>query len=392
MRYHFLKCSMGLLMLCALAFGQQGPADCQFTATFSSQTPGTAFSNKPTATGGQACNYWTYSYWTNGASGVSVQLQGSADVAGVSSGSYTALTAAQGTANPATGTTQGGAVLCCDYYPWVRINPTTFTGSGLSMIVRVYGWHVGPVSPSSGGGPTANVNVNQYGGVATTQGQKAMAASIPVVIASDQSAFPVTPAANSSVNVNQYGGAATTLGQKAMAASAPVVLASDQASIPTAATQAGTWTVQPGNTANTTPWLATINQGGNSAAVSAANNLAGDLRAVNGTTSYGCGSQASFNLSGSGDTQIIAASGATVIRICHISFSTTAAEDVKVTRGTGANCATGTADVTGLYKNVSAMALDFGPFAPLTGAASGAICINQSVAQALGGIVMYDQR
>ena len=37
-----------------------------------------------------------------------------------------------------------------------------------------------------------------------------------------------------------------------------------------AATQSGTWTVQPGNTANTTPWLTTINQGGNSAVVAAA--------------------------------------------------------------------------------------------------------------------------
>lgn len=33
--------------------------------------------------------------------------------------------------------------------------------------------------------------------------------------------------------------------------------------------QSGTYTVQPGNTANTTPWLMTINQGGNSATVSA---------------------------------------------------------------------------------------------------------------------------
>lgn len=37
-----------------------------------------------------------------------------------------------------------------------------------------------------------------------------------------------------------------------------------------AVTQSGTWTVQPGNTANTTPWLTTINQGGNSAVVKAA--------------------------------------------------------------------------------------------------------------------------
>ena len=41
----------------------------------------------------------------------------------------------------------------------------------------------------------------------------------------------------------------------------------------TAATQGGTWTVQPGNSANTTPWLATINQGGNSASVTGANAL-----------------------------------------------------------------------------------------------------------------------
>lgn len=36
-----------------------------------------------------------------------------------------------------------------------------------------------------------------------------------------------------------------------------------------AATQSGTWTVQPGNTANTTPWLTTPTQGGNSAKVTA---------------------------------------------------------------------------------------------------------------------------
>jgi hypothetical protein len=35
------------------------------------------------------------------------------------------------------------------------------------------------------------------------------------------------------------------------------------------ATQSGTWTVQPGNTANTTPWLASLSQGGNTAGVTA---------------------------------------------------------------------------------------------------------------------------
>lgn len=40
-----------------------------------------------------------------------------------------------------------------------------------------------------------------------------------------------------------------------------------------AATQSGTWTVQPGNTANTTPWLFSISQGGNTAAVNASSQL-----------------------------------------------------------------------------------------------------------------------
>lgn len=38
-----------------------------------------------------------------------------------------------------------------------------------------------------------------------------------------------------------------------------------------AVTQSGTWTVQPGNTANTTPWLMTINQNSTSALVKAGN-------------------------------------------------------------------------------------------------------------------------
>lgn len=43
------------------------------------------------------------------------------------------------------------------------------------------------------------------------------------------------------------------IGQTTMANSLPVVLASDQTVIPVS--QSGTWTVQPGNTANTTPWF-----------------------------------------------------------------------------------------------------------------------------------------
>lgn len=67
-----------------------------------------------------------------------------------------------------------------------------------------------------------------------------------------------------------------SLGQALKAASLPVTLASDQT---LAVAQSGTWTVQPGNTANTTPWLMTISQGGNSATVSAGGALKVDASA-----------------------------------------------------------------------------------------------------------------
>ncbi len=57
------------------------------------------------------------------------------------------------------------------------------------------------------------------------------------------------------------GGSVELLGQQAMAASLPVTLASDQSALAVSqsgsftVSQTGTWTVQPGNTANTTPWL-----------------------------------------------------------------------------------------------------------------------------------------
>lgn len=47
-----------------------------------------------------------------------------------------------------------------------------------------------------------------------------------------------------------------------------------------AVTQSGTWTVQPGNTPNTTPWLSSISQGGNTATVSAGGALKIDGSAV----------------------------------------------------------------------------------------------------------------
>jgi hypothetical protein len=56
-------------------------------------------------------------------------------------------------------------------------------------------------------------------------------------------------------NSSWFGSTAPTVGSKTSANSIPVVVASDQGAIPVS--QSGTWTVQPGNTANTTAWLVT---------------------------------------------------------------------------------------------------------------------------------------
>jgi len=67
---------------------------------------------------------------------------------------------------------------------------------------------------------------------------------------------------------------ANSSGTEVGTAAAPFQVTGANGTFPVSGTvtaiQSGTWTMQPGNTANTTPWLATVNQGGNSAVVTTA--------------------------------------------------------------------------------------------------------------------------
>lgn len=66
----------------------------------------------------------------------------------------------------------------------------------------------------------------------------------------------VTPDANSAVNVGQINGVTPLMGNGVTGTgSQRVTIASDNTAFSVNAVQSGTWTVQPGNTANTTPWL-----------------------------------------------------------------------------------------------------------------------------------------
>lgn len=133
-------------------------------------------------------------------------------------------------------------------------------------------------SPASGvlsiqgvaSGTAVQVNLNQVGGSSYALGSAASVASMPVVIASDQAAVTVKQGTASALNATVVG-TGTFAVQAALTGTLPGFAATPTVN----AAQSGTWTVQPGNTPNTTPWLFSPSTGGNTAAVKAASTAAG---------------------------------------------------------------------------------------------------------------------
>ncbi len=76
------------------------------------------------------------------------------------------------------------------------------------------------------------VNLAAVGGTTFSLGQKVMATSVSVVIASDQSPISVVGGGTTVVNLAYIGGTAVTMGQAVMATSLPVAIASNQSELP----------------------------------------------------------------------------------------------------------------------------------------------------------------
>jgi hypothetical protein len=109
------------------------------------------------------------------------------------------------------------------------------------------------------------------------------------------------------------------------------------------------------------------------------------------TQTPACLSRAAITLAGAGTTQIIALSGALQIRICHLSLGLSGATNITIVQGTGVNCVTGPADITGAYQNILGLALDFEGRSIVTAGAGQAVCITNSAAVTGGGFVTYTQ-
>ena len=176
------KLLLFLSLLCpAWLAAQASTPDCQFTyssAIAGSQSP--AISNRFTTAGGSpGCSAWIFKYWTNASSVTSVQIEGAADAVtgGVHAptGAWTALTVSSASgsgANPAIATTSGGAVLCCDYYPWIRMTVNTLTSSGAGTVidVRAYGYkNNSAVNSGAGGGGAVPISAALLGSNALGQ-------------------------------------------------------------------------------------------------------------------------------------------------------------------------------------------------------------------------------
>lgn len=113
---------------------------------------------------------------------------------------------------------------------------------------------------------TVTANLGTIADVATQTTLAAILAKIIAAPATEAKQDTTITALGTLLTTAAFQARINTLGQKAAANSTPVVLASDQSAIALdAATlaaletinaaQSGVWTVQPGNTANTTPWL-----------------------------------------------------------------------------------------------------------------------------------------
>lgn len=103
-----------------------------------------------------------------------------------------------------------------------------------------------------------------------------------------------------------------------------------------------------------------------------------------------CNQRLAFSVSASGNTQILAAVGGQTITVCHISMSYASSVDWSLTQGTGTNCATGNALVTGAYSSITGVALDR-DISPIALSVSQALCVNNGSAVIGGGLLIYKQ-
>jgi len=293
------------------------------------------------------CKTWYVAYTNTGFPALTLTFQDAPDNAGVP-GAWVAFagTVVEGV-NPNVAVTQASTIMY-GYYPWLRITLTGATaGAGRRIRGTFYGYRQTPV---------ATALLVPAGAITANQGTPAVQANRWPVFLSD--------------GVNAQGLVANPL-----------------------FTRLSDGAAAQGVVAN--PLFARLSDGAAAVGTTANPLAAGTEYYLGATTNWtpapACDQRATVTLAGAGTTQIIAASGATSVRLCHLSLSLDGASDVTVVQGTGVNCATGPANITGAYQNLLGLALDLGDRSLVTAGASQAVCVTLSAAVNGGGFVTYAQ-
>jgi len=160
--------------------------------------------------------------------------------------------------------------------------------------------------------------------------------------------------------------------------------------------QSGTWTVQPGNAANTTPWLVKPNDGTNSITVkpsgtNAATTDTAQVVALSPNPSTVCTSSISVNQTASTDL----VTSTNKLHICAILLVSATAQNLSLVEGTGTLCATGIAALIGGTTASIAVAANGGFSTPsdrawlITKTTGDHLCLIQSGTGNVSGVITY---
>lgn len=341
------KLTLTLLFASFSLLAQPGPVsirpDCFEFFTFTATGNSNVFDNRSAG-----CPYFSIAYSSNGFSAESIVVQTAPD-AGGTPGSWSTYTANSGS-NPNTATTQASSTFS-GYFPWLRVQLTSKTGTG-SIQGILYGWRT-PGAVIAGGGTA---------GCAGTAGTPCVVDG-PTAAGSPPTTAPVLVAGADSANLHTI--RTDSLGGVA-SATLDVAVADGRGSTIRSASNGFnefTYITYPFEFDSATGFW--------------------DRQFV-------CPSQARVTLSDGTRTQLVALSASTVIRVCQIHMTTTAPEDFTISYGTGSACGTGTTTID-KYLSQTGFTTDFQPTAALRTIASNALCVTQSGVQSAEVTVVYAQ-
>jgi hypothetical protein len=172
-------------------------------------------------------------------------------------------------------------------------------------------------------------------------------------------------------NLTQVGGAALALGQAAMAASLPVALASNQGAVATLdAASSATGSAVPAK------------------ALFLGSEGSGNLNGI-----IGCDSSVIYDASTSGSTQLVGLVSGKIIYVCGYGVFAAGTVNVELDYGTGSACVTGTQKIVPAFQLIAQTGVvDPSPFyRGLKTIASNELCIKTSAGIAVQAIVYYSQ-